>query len=107
MIALSTRRWLSEISENFKAEFTLLLKTLVFEELVESTGPQFLSVLKNLEVLELSGLSGVDWSSVDVSLTVAQCGPTLHLLPSSIRMHSIFTDVAQHLNTPLTPLTKD
>jgi len=71
LIALSTRSWLSEISENFEAEFTLLLKTLVFEELVKSTGPQFLSVLKNLEVLELSRLSGVDWSSVDVSLTVA------------------------------------
>jgi len=87
-----------KVSENFKAEFTVLLVTFVLIELVETAGPQLLSVLQHSEVLEVFGLSWVDWTSVHISLAVTQRCPAFHPLPDTISMNSIFTNVAENLN---------
>jgi len=39
LIVLKTRRWVTEISENFEAKLTLLLNTAVLEKLIETTSP--------------------------------------------------------------------
>jgi len=71
---------------------------LVLVELIEAAHPQLLSVLENLEIVKILRLSRVDGSSVDVSLAKAESSPTFHLLPSTVRMNSKFTDVTEDLN---------
>ena len=67
---------LNYICENLKTKFTFF-----FLALVVDTASKFLSILKDFKVLKISWLSGVDGSSLNISLAVAQGGPTLHSLP--------------------------
>ena len=70
-----------EIPENFKAEFTVLLNTLIFVKLIQAAHPQFLSVLQNSKVFKIFRLSWIDGTSVDISLAEAQGSPALHPFP--------------------------
>ena len=72
------------IPEHLKAQLTLLLYTLVLEELVEATAAKLLSVLKEAEGAEVPGLPGVDGAPLHVPLAVAQRGPALHPLPGEM-----------------------
>lgn len=95
---LRARQWLLEIPENFKAEFTVLLNTLIFVKLIQATHPQFLSVLQNSKIFKIFRLSWIDGTSVNISLAEAQGSPTLHPFPSAVSVNSKLADMTEHLN---------
>jgi len=71
-------------SDDFKAQFAVLVVTDVLEVVVEGTGPQLLPIFQHPKISRVSWRPGVDWTALNVPLAVAEGGPALRHLFFSI-----------------------